>query len=167
MGTGWVSQAQEEVMVIAEMLGIHIKDIYFSGFENWEKICFTGSYHFIPSAQFKVRQFHANDLELRSLADRLFEAQNDFNLSCTVRHSGSYNHDGCTEFTWSTDANGWWLSDFEDALAEEMKEVLRSFMKWMYRKLEEDYTYQTSDEAMVELCSEHDFEFFENGEPIN
>lgn len=52
--------------------------------------------------------------------------------------------------------------------AEQIQEltdtVVRPLCQWLYRKLEEDYEYLTSDEAVAEAIEENEYEFDEDGE---
>jgi hypothetical protein len=47
---------------------------------------------------------------------------------------------------------------------EELAEALRAFMKWIYRQLEREYDYLTSDEAIAESIIANEYEFTEEGE---
>lgn len=139
MGINWVLQAQEEIMEIAEVLGIYVKDIYFSGFENWEKICFTGSYHFTPNPQLKVRQIENGDLELQSLADRFHAAQKNYNLSCSLVLGSRAFTRNSIEFRWSSPERGGCLTPKEREAARSMNAILRDFMYWMLGRIKSVY----------------------------
>ena len=43
---------------------------------------------------------------------------------------------------------------------------MRDFADWIYKGIEEDYDYQTSDEAINESLSNGEYEFDEEGEML-
>ena len=46
---------------------------------------------------------------------------------------------------------------------DELEELLRDFMQWIYRQLEAEYEYQTSDEAIAENFTANETEFDADG----
>lgn len=50
-----------------------------------------------------------------------------------------------------------------DLPEKELTQILRDFANWMYKSLETEYYYQTSDEACKETIEANDWEFTEDG----
>ncbi len=92
--------------------------------------------------------------------------------SCSIKLSGRYSHDGCTDFThYMTNEHG---DDDEDPLwdlahgprCKAIEETLRRFMRWIYRQLETEYFEITSDEAIDERIAESVDDYDVNGRVI-
>jgi hypothetical protein len=47
----------------------------------------------------------------------------------------------------------------------ELKEATRDAMRWVYRMLEAEYDWQTSDEQVDEMLKANGYEFTEEGKP--
>ena len=47
---------------------------------------------------------------------------------------------------------------------EGVKEFLRDFADWIYRRLENEYDYRTSEEGCREAIEANDYEFTEEGD---
>ena len=85
-----------------------------------------------------------------------------FRLTANVKHRGHYYHENCTIINVSAydhNDNDLISNDQEDALIE----LLKDFMRWIYRLLEKEYEYLTSREAIIETIEANDYEFDENG----
>ena len=46
---------------------------------------------------------------------------------------------------------------------DDVIQLLRDFADWIYRRLEEEYEYQTSEEAVAESMAANEYEFYEDG----
>jgi hypothetical protein len=44
-----------------------------------------------------------------------------------------------------------------------LKDILRDYMRWIYRTLEKEYDYMTSEEAIKETIIANDYEFTKDG----
>ena len=49
---------------------------------------------------------------------------------------------------------------------EGVREALRAFMQWIYTRLEAEYDYLQSDDAIKESIGANEYEFTANGEMI-
>lgn len=147
-------------------IGVCVDKIYFSGFwSQGDGACFEGSVEnwimFLPSLY--------KDEELRKHIE-LFKTADEF--TCEWEHRGHYYHSGCVawnesyEFTVEdTDsplrqaANKVLLGDRRDlaeAMSDTIREALRDHMNDLYKKLEEEHNYLTSDEAVLESLMAND-----------
>lgn len=58
------------------------------------------------------------------------------------------------------------LNDAAGELCEVIEEVSDTLNKWLFRQLQKEYEYQTSEEAIKETIAANDYLFFENGKLI-
>ena len=161
----WYDSVYEQFGYDTKDVGIHVEEIYFSGFSSQgDGACFEGH----------VQNW---ELFLKSLGyDNewlILHARKHFVFR--VRHSGRYYHENCTTFDWelplpaddSMFVNWFGLEDDEDGLrnqvlvavldqydagtlVDKFTEAFKSHMRDLYKKLELDYDYYTSDEAVWE-----------------
>ena len=142
--------------------GIYVSDMYFSGFwSQGDGACFNG---FVEDMkQYLEKNFKPDDYPMiRKLLD------GGGSVKFSVKHSGHYYHENCTQFYIEADRLEHVLdapSDFHVAVLEnydqlldgeivdfekESVEIFKNFMRKFYRDLEQEYDYLTSDEAVKE-----------------
>jgi hypothetical protein len=88
-------------------------------------------------------------------------------ITAEVVQSGMYCHANAT----SIDVG---FEDLEtekqyfDAVKEgEVRELLRDFMRYIYKRLEEDHNYLTSEEAIIETIEANEYIFDEDGDIVS
>lgn len=154
--------------------------IYWSGFWNQgDGACFEGSW--------SARDCLANagkaaagwgdsesSKELRAIAAALLrEAQEFPDASFRVKHRGHYSHEHCTEFSfnfvgYSDDEEQWTPENRakHEAACDQLIDLSRSFMRWIYRQLESAYEDHLSEANARESILANELEFTEDGERI-
>jgi hypothetical protein len=155
----WYEDIIDDAKEIGKLLGIDIDNVWWSGFASQgDGACFTGRYSYVKGSCKAVRDYAPKDEELHRIADALREAQRRafYQLYASVKHRGHYQHENCTDI----DVDGEYGDIDPDAIAE----PLRDFMRWIYRRLEEEYYYQNEDEQIAESFRANETEFTENGE---
>jgi len=165
---GWYEFVFDDAKEIGDILGIKIDKIYFSGFwRQGDGACFEGEYFYKKQCIQNIKEYAPEDKKLHEIAERLTKVQkrNFYDLYATVKHSGHYHHEYCThihvEYNGNIDRNA--VSDDD---TEEMQDILRDFMRWIYKRLENEYEYLTSDEVLKENLIELGYEFTEEGEIV-
>jgi hypothetical protein len=182
----WWDAVYTDAVDMAALMGIEINTkhkgtspaIYFSGFSSQgDGACFEGSYRYRKGA-LKALQSAApagykdpqtgqwveqpHNMELHEIARTLQQIQRPFlyKLEATVTQSGHYQHSGCTSIE-VTHAESMYrdIGDAEDGI----KEALRAFMDWIYRRLEDENDYLLSDAVIEEGIEANECEFLENG----
>ena len=155
----WWDFCFEDFKEIAKLIGIDIKNIYFSGFySQGNGACFEGYYSYAKQSIKNLKAFCPNETEVFKIAEGLQAIQKKhlYSLSASVKHSGHYYHSGCTEIqVYKNDS-------YEDI--QEIDELLRDFMDWMYSKLRKEYEYLTSEESILETIEINEYKFNENGD---
>jgi len=153
----------EDAKECAKILGIKIDKIYYSGFSSQgDGACFVGSYSFTKDCLKNIKKHAPNDKELHDIARRMRDLAKVFNgkPGASVSHRGRYYHAYCTDISVYDVENDYHIDENH---VEELKDILRDFMHWIYRRLEEEYDYQNSNEAVDESIEANEYEFLEDG----
>ena len=100
---------------------------------------------------------------LHAIADDLLAIQrrNFYQLRADVSHRGRYSHEYCMAISVERDSPTYqdMTADAEDAVIE----ALRDLARWLYRQLEREYEYLSSDEAVDETITANQYTFTETG----
>lgn len=179
----WHEFVLDDAKGIGDKLGIRIDNIYYSGFwSQGDGACFTGYYSYEKGSVAEIKKNYPatwtdrqtgevheskGNKELHEIAEALWTVQrkNFYKLSASISHRGHYYHELCTDITVHHEDDSWyhdWRSNWADT-EEEVKDALRDFMRWIYRRLEEEWEYQNSDEIVDENIIGNEYEFTEDG----
>jgi len=183
----------EDAARMADLLGINLRgrvarllgggtrmepEVYWSGFSHQgQGACFVGSYHYRKGSARAIaaeapsdwtdretgkRIENKSNAELNRIAAELADLQRAhfYRLSANVSPRGG---NDCHEMSVSIDVfDG--ENDADDETADAMRELLRDFMRWIYRSLESEYEYQMSDAQVDESLRANEYEFDEDGD---
>jgi len=158
----WYETLIEDAKEIGKIIGIDIDNIYFSGFSSQgDGACFTGSYDYAKGSCKAIREYAPRDSDLHDIADGLAAIQkpNFYQLSARVEHSGHYSHEYCTAISVHLDGYPAPAETYDT-----VTDLLRDFMRWIYKHLELEYEYCTSEETLTENADAIEYEFTESGE---
>lgn len=139
--------------------------IYFSGFSSQgDGACFEGSYRYKKGAVAAIKA-ECNDKELIRIATELqaIQRKNFYRLYATCKHTGAYYH-SCSMSVDVEDSENQYR-DLGDAEGE-VRQLMRDFADWIYERLNDEYDYQTSDEAVEESILANEYEFYQSGERV-
>lgn len=180
----WSESVIEDAAQCAECLGIEFDQrpyktmggqtryepcVFWSGFwSQGDGACFEGTWKFQENYEARIKDHAPIDEKLHNIALTLDDLQqrNSGQLSARVKHSGHYNHSGCTDIEVSKiDGEGEEL-DVDDATYKEVKSALRSFMNWIYTQLQKEYEYQNSDEQVDDNIRGNQYEFHKDGRRV-
>ena len=150
-------------------VGIDVWRMYFSGFwSQGDGACFEGS---LDNALTYLDHHHKDQFPM---IRKLMEVGGYIGTDC--KHSGRYYHEHCTHF--STDHDTFyrtvecptefqeqivdaWDRELEDEVEAFEKDVIeqwRTYMRDLYRKLEAEHDYLTSDEAVWEAIEANELD---------
>lgn len=107
--------------------------------------------------------------ELRTISKALLVEAKEFpEASFRVTHRGHYQHEHCTDFSfrYNYDEDEPGDADKWEQAQEQLQDLSRSFMRWIYWQLESAYEYQLSEENARESILANEYEFTEGGERI-
>lgn len=138
--------------------------IWFSGFSSQgDGACFEGSYSYRNGAARNIRAYAPKDERLAAIADQLQQIQrkNLYALEARMTHRGRYYHEYCMAVSVERASDSYQspTPDAEEIVAEAMRDLAR----WLYRQLEREYEYQTSDEVVDENIETNGYTFTEIG----
>lgn len=140
-------------------------EIYFSGFCHQEDGCnFKAEYEYQKGAPEAIREYAPVDTELHRIADALEAVQKEYEYSirASVSPKGRYfDMNVVVDCEYPEDESALTL-DYED----EIKEVMVDFATWIFRNLEKEYEYQTSDAVVDDNICCNGYEFYEEGELV-
>lgn len=166
----WWDFVYDDAKAIGKILGIEIKDIWFRGFSSQgDGACFEGQYKYKKGCVKKIKEYAPIDEKLHEIAQTLYEIQrpNFYRLVAEVKHQGRSYHEFCTNITVYNEhfeSPYYYSHDYVDNdTHESISEVLRDFMKWIYKQLENEYDSLTSEESLIENAEANDYEFYEDG----
>jgi hypothetical protein len=156
------SQWWETVYVDAEhigkILGFDIHRIQFSGFwSQGDGASFVGSYTYEPEWRKKLTEYAPLENEVCEIGDSLQATRDSLGRETAARivQDGRYVHDGTMIAIAETEV--------------ERSGILycaRRFAKWIYRQLEKQHEYLTSDEVVAEALRQEGCEFTADGSPV-
>lgn len=175
----WYDAVYEDFQHIAEILGIHLKTritrlvgdrkrqdpcIWFSGFwSQGDGAAWEGVYSYRKSAAAELRAYAPKDKTLHQIAETLQAAQrqNFYQLRAEVTHRGNYYHAYSMAISVTRDSSA--PAEISGDAEAAVTDALRDLANWLYRQLEQEYDYLTSDEAVDETLVVGGYTFTEEG----
>ena len=162
----WDEFVKEDFTEIADILGVIVKNIYYSGFwSQGDGAMFEGTYYYAKGSAKKIREYAPQDAALHEIADTLVNLQRPYfyGISASVKHYGRYYHETSNIIEIEHDDP---YRDIDRGTEDGIKEALRDLMHWLYRRLEAEYEFQTSDESIIDSCEANEWYFTKSGELI-
>lgn len=175
----WYDAVYEDFQRIAEIIGIRFKTrtvrllgggsrqeprIWFRGFwSQGDGACWEGFYSYRKNASAEIRSYAPQDTNLHGIADVLQAVQrrNFYQLRAEATQRGHYCHEYCMVISVERDSPTY--QDMTADAEEIVIEALRDLARWLYRHLEREYDYLTSDEAVDEAITANEYTFTEAG----
>ncbi len=155
----------EDAKEIGAMMGIDIKNVYFSGFySQGDGACFTGGFSHVKNIVKNIKEHCGNtDKELIRIAEEISTLfrKSFYTAQGAIGHSGHYYHERSMYIDCDFDQKG----SFDE---DDWMEVFSDFALWIYKRLEKEYEYLTSDEQVAEslIANEVEFEIDEDGDLV-
>jgi hypothetical protein len=158
----------DDAKTIGELMGIDIDKVYYTGFcSQGDGACFEGSYSYKKGSVKAVKEFAPLDTELHRIAIDLqaIQRRNFYQLTANVKQSGRGYHSNCTLVeVWKNDAQQNYAHDYaSDDVELEVKELLKDYMNWIYKQLDKQNDYISSNEYIDEGIICNNYEFLESG----
>lgn len=144
----------EEVKgAIGKALGFDVQEVYWSGFSSQgDGACFIGTWRAADVNAKALQQYAPVDKELAQIrkAMRAFaraHRNNTANITQIDRHY-------CHPYTVAIEA---------DQDSEQLAEIARDFMRWIYRQIEQEYEYQYYGEGVDDTIRANEYTFTAEG----
>jgi hypothetical protein len=169
----WYDFVYEDVDTVAALLGIeidrkavklmggstrHDPAIWFSlGYVQGDFASFDGRYAYAKGGAAKVRAYAPMDEKLHRIADALQALQkaNGYQLTASVRDTSRYGAEVEVERS-----NG---GTVLEQTYQELRDLLRDFMQWIYDQLRAEDMYRNTDEQVDENIVANEYDFYEDG----
>lgn len=163
----WQDYCIDDCKEIGNILGFEMKDIFFRGFySQGDGACFTGKFSYSKGFLHKIKKDYSFEPELINIASDLHELyrKSFYTVNGNITHRGHYSHERSMSLdfdTYYTDTKG--LVDEDEWL-----DIIADFACLIYKRLESEYDYLTSDEQIMEslIANEVEFELDEDGELV-
>jgi hypothetical protein len=139
--------------------------IWFSGFwSQGDGACFEGRYAYAPRASRRIRDYAPQDMELHRIADALQALQrpNFYQLTASFRQTGRYSH--AYAMTFDVDRDSPVAQAIVARTGDDLVDALRDLAHWLYRALEREHEFQTSDETIDEGMLANGYTFTAEGQ---
>lgn len=171
----------EDAKTCFEFCGFADLEIQYSGFScQGDGASFVGTWSAADVKPGQLKQHAPQDEELAALDDEFAALKARYpSMTATITRTDSHY---CHEHTVTAEAacynedndpiNGfvyesphWKLMETAGlVVADEFEELARRCMRWIYKQLEKEYDYQTSDEHIIDMIEANEMEFDENGD---
>jgi len=167
----WYKPLSEDFEAILFILGFYSVKTYFSGFSSQgDGACFTAKYEYGKGSVKAIKKFTPLDDELHSIAQRLqdIQAKVIYDLGITIEHTSRYYHEkSVTVYLWSR--RDLVSDDKLYEYDEEVTELIEELSSGYYKRLNEQYDYLMSDEAVKEhiIYNELEFDYEEDDDENN
>ena len=153
----WYQDTINDFETILELIGYYNITCYFSGFySQGDGACFSARFSREKRCLQKVKSYCPKEEKILDIVEQI-QSEIPLHEEYEIKHSGHYYHEYCT--------NVYYLGDDEKAeqLDERFLELSRQLMRILYEKLNTEYDYLNSDEAITEYIKANNYEFTEDG----
>ena len=153
----WDEDTINDFTTILELIGYYDIACYFSGFySQGDGASFSAKFSRNKRCLEKVKSYCPKEEKILDIVEQI-QSEIPLREEYEIKHSGHYYHEYCT--------NVYYLGDSEKAeqLDERFLELSRQLMEILYDKLNDEYDYLNSSEAIIEDIIANDYEFTEHG----
>ncbi len=153
----WYDSVFEDAKKCASILGIEIDNIYFSGFySQGDGACFNGRFSYAKGWKKELKMYAPIDRELVRIAQELQAIQKPYfyNLSGAI---------DCNDRYKSTKAVFHWSDNTPESIESDLSQAFTDFAGWIYRNLEKEWDYLSSEEQLIETAKANGYAFDSEG----
>lgn len=164
----WWECVYDQYTTACKLFGIDISRIMFSGFwSQGDGASFTGTYSYKKGALQALKKEFPQWAEIHDICKRLTQMQksNFYGVNVDISQNGRYCHEMAMGFNVSVYIEGVGERyDIPQGLEEECADIFRDLARDIYKSLEAEYDYLTSDEQVDEMILCNEYQFTEDGE---
>lgn len=159
----WWNYIYEDAQTIFELIGFEFADdkhpFFFSGFySQGDGACIAkATYSYRKGALKSIMDYAPQDAELHSIVKEFSAVQAPafYTISASIRHSGLYYHERSMDIDADCEKGAYDYKEFCETIVR--------LCRWLYGRLEAQYEYLTSREAIEETLRANDYEFHADG----
>jgi hypothetical protein len=147
----WWDYVFDDAQKCAAILGIEIDNIYFD-FDNGA--CFNGRFSYAKGWKKELKAYAPIDAELLRIGQELQAIQKPYfyNLSGMIESNDRYK---------TTNAVFHWHEN--NMPDDDLSQAFTDFASWIYKRLQAEYDWLTSEEQLIENAQANGYQFDENG----
>lgn len=168
----WYSGIIEDITVILKILGFSEVDISFSGFwSQGDGASFTGKYRFNAEWEKALNEYAPNDEKWKEFgialecASKYLQERGEGSIEAEIsRSSHHYYHENTVSFNVYSSEDMY--ASIPDDEEDSFKDTCKNIMRHIYKILEEEYVYLSSDEVVIETIKANEYEFMEDGRQV-
>jgi hypothetical protein len=153
----WWNFCDEDFKTILELLGFYRINTFFSGFwSQGDGASFTARYSNEKRITTKIKYYAPLDLELHRIAKGIQDIQQSckYEFVGSIYCTGNYSHSHTMRFE-TEDYNNPKIDEYED----DFLQLCRDLADWYYEKLEQEWDFLNSDEAISEHLNSNEYDF--------
>ncbi|WEQ55002.1 antitoxin of toxin-antitoxin stability system [Komagataeibacter nataicola] len=176
----WWDAVYEDFLRICAIIGVDVATVsrrsagpssvcdpcvYFRGVSSQgDGASFEGVYKYARRAVHEIRQYAPQDEALHAIADQLtvLQRQNFYQLIARITQRGLYYHEYTMRIDVTRDSPSG--QDMTAEAEEGIIEALRDLARWLYRSLEREWDYQTTDGAIDDAIRANGYTFTVGGD---
>jgi hypothetical protein len=162
----WWYSTCDDIKTMLEFIGFTDANIQFSGFcSQGDGASFTGNYEYAKGGVKKLIEYAPNETVFIGAAKQLQELQRKYFYKIygkVERISNYYVHENTIAF--SLDYHSVNTLQSVSEIEKEITEIVRTISQEIYSKLENEYEYLMSDEAIVDYILGNEYKFTIDGE---
>lgn len=155
----WWDCIYDDAKTIFELIGFSFHDekqpFYFSGFySQGDGACIARAYYSYAKGALKaVVDYVPQDRDLHQIVKALQDLQRKsfYTGTASINHSGHYYHERSMTIDSECEKGSFDESDFS--------ELVSNLCNWLYKQLENEHDYLTSEEAILETLQANEYEF--------
>ena len=164
----WWECVCDQYTTACKLFGLDISRIMFSGFwSQGDGAAFAGTYSYKKGALQALKKEFPQWVEIHDICKRLTQMQkpNFYGVNVDISQNGRYCHEMSMRFSVSVYIEGQGERyDIPQGMGEEVADIFRDLARDIYKNLEAEYDYLTSDERVDEMILGNEYLFTENGE---
>jgi hypothetical protein len=168
----WYEFTLNYVKELFATFGIEVDKVYFSGFcSQGDGAMFTGRYQY-KTKGVKALKGYAPEIPKEvmeaAIALQTLQKKHGYRIAADISHShGNYYHEYMMDFnTWDSKTDDT-FKFYDNGAEAELKEIMRSLARWIYRTLETEYYELQEDGNVQETIECNNYEFTKSGKPLD
>ena len=162
----WHYYTIEDFTTICELMGYSDINVMYSGFwSQGDGASFTAKYSYEKGSIKNIKEYAPKDEELHRIAKelQLLAQRCRYSMNAKIYQRGNYCHSNTMYCEYlESDIVEEFDNDFEYIFLE----LSRDLADWLYKTLEKEYEYLTSDKVVFDTLVANEYEFNNNGEII-
>jgi hypothetical protein len=162
---GWYDSTIGDFTTILELIGFYNTETFFSGFySQGDGASYIGDYKYKKGCLKLVKDYAPLDKGLHDIVQGIVNIQKKYfyGITCSITQKTSlYSHENTMSFNFDNevraDQSYGYHTVFNNEIDEKsLEKLFKDLARWLYKNLQTEYEYLTSDEALTDYFNEQD-----------